>query len=433
MSHLFCFVVTAIGAASAQGQLAFNVEPINYTTAVATDPVAKLNQKIAAGDATLEHNERDGYLTSLLTHLDIPVASQTLVFSKTSMQKQHISPANPRAIFFNDETYIAWVPGAELIEIASTDPMLGTNFYTIEQHGRPMPARISRRTTRCLFCHASSDTGRIPGLMMQSNYTSDDGYRVFPSRSIRPKATGTLRSRWGGWYVTGTHGKQQHLGNLTIDSTENIKAGDQSPNGNVTDLSKWFDTSKYPSPHSDLVALLVLQHQVTTHNLLTATNHTAKRLIHDASVENKANDRPDGFLTDERKVLLDRLAEKLVDGLLMIGGVEFNEPVSGSSDFADGFSKRGPVDSEGRSLRQLDLKRALFRFPCSYLIYSDSFDALPSPVLERASVRLEAVLNSQDNREKYKHVSAADRQAIREVLAETKPELFDEQGDSGGP
>ncbi|QDT09500.1 hypothetical protein K239x_14460 [Planctomycetes bacterium K23_9] len=407
----------------AVAQLSFDLPPIEYSTTAPTDPVAKLNAKVASGDLVLQRDAKFGYLPALLEVLQIPLSSQTLVFSKTSMQRHLISPANPRAIYFNDQTYVGWVPHGEVIEISSTDPMLGTTFYTIEQYSPRRQMRISRRTERCLFCHASSDTGRVPGLLMQSTYTDLDGHRVMPVDSIWPKSSGPLQTRWGGWFATGTHGQQSHLGNLMIDSGDIVTDDIELNNGNVSELSKWFDVTTYPSPHSDLVALMVLEHQVTMHNRLTDTNHRVRHLIRSAEITNQEQGRVKSFLTAEEIIMIDQLAEDLVDTLLMVGALKFSEPVLGSSQFGKEFSAIGPVSAKGKSLRTLDLQRRLFRYPCSYLIYSDSFAALPEQVKTQSIKRLAAVLNGVDVREKYSHLSSEDRVAIREILRSTKPEF----------
>ena len=84
----------------------------------------------------------------------------------------------------------------------------------------------------------------------------------------------------------------------------------------------------------------------------------------------------------------------------------------------------GPRDSHGRSLRDFDLERRIFRYPCSYLIYSPAFDALPVAVREYVSKRLNEILSGEDQTAEFQHLSAEDRRAIREILAETKPGLL---------
>lgn len=409
-----------LGCSAVMAQLPFERAPIEYSKSQANDPVAKLIRRIESKAVKLNHDHDFGYLKSILKELSVSASSQSLVFAKNSLQRQMISPANPRAIYFNDETYVGYVPNGDLIEIASTDPMLGTVFYTIRQADRSDSPQISRVTERCLFCHASTHTGRVPGLMMQSVFTDDGGHRVFPEDSVFPKATGPLNVRWAGWFVTGKHGGQQHLGNLMIDSNDVVRPGSTIDNGNVVDLSRWIDSKKYLTPHSDLVALLVLQHQVSLHNSLTDANHRARLQLHQSQTSNRETIVDGELLTPEDAFVLGQLAEQVVDGLLMVDRIEFTEPVSGTNSFAEQFVLREPRDRKGRTLRMLDLQETVFTYPCSYLIYSESFDSLPKPLLDLIRDRLMNVLSGKDDRTKYGHLTAAKRTAILEILRSTK-------------
>src|SRR5947209_11611205 len=87
----------------------------------------------------LEYTENWGYLPSVLKELNVPISSQTLVFSKSSFQLSQISPQMPRAIYFNDDTYVGWVNHGQFIEIATVDPKTGPVFYTLDQDYDPYP------------------------------------------------------------------------------------------------------------------------------------------------------------------------------------------------------------------------------------------------------------------------------------------------------
>lgn len=409
----------------AVAQLTFQKKPIEYSKTQATDPVAKLLRDLESNQTHLKSKTARGYLSSVLQALDVPVASQTLVFSKTSLQKHLISPRNPRAVYFNDDVYVAWVPEGPMIEIASVDPLLGTVFYVVDQAGGRHPGEIRRENNRCLFCHASSDTGRIPGLLMHSVYTDPDGKRVFSADAIPPDSAGPLQGRWAGWFVSGRHGRQRHLGNLMINAGQRVTVDDTDASANVVDLSKWFDIEKYPTPHSDIVALLVLRHQVTVHNVLIDANHQARvRLYRDAEEVQLSNEKARKAAAKQTAEFIDAVAEQVVDGLLMVGEAEFSDSIKGTSDFASQFVSRGPADSQGRSLRELDLAKSLFKYPCSYLIYTESFDALPKSLMKRIKKRLLAVLESKDTRGKYAHLTADKKTAILEILTATKKELI---------
>jgi hypothetical protein len=108
----------------------------------------------------------------------------------------------------------------------------------------------------------------------------------------------------------------------------------------------------------------------------------------------------------------------------MCGEFTLQDEVAGTSDFAKEFPGRGPHDSQGRSLRDFDLQTRLFRYPCSYLLYSPAFDALPVEVLTRVTERLTGVLKGEDQSDDFAHLSAATRRQILEILQDTKPGLF---------
>ena len=366
---LLCLLLAAMVCDVANAQLPFEKPPIQYSKTPTKDPVSELGEQLSSGQIKLSRDAESGYLNDLLKRLNIPVESQTLVFAKNSLQRVHISPDNPRAIYFNDQSYVGFVPGGDLIEIASTDPQLGTTFYVVDQDDTTGSPAITRKTQRCLFCHASSHTGRVPGLMMLSVYTDSSGHRVFPSDSIFPLPDGPLAGRFAGWYVSGRHGKQRHLGNVMITSDDVITSESKLENGNRLDLSRWFETTKYPAPHSDLIALLVLQHQVTMHNQLTQANYQARRTLYEAGHQvnetKPAHPRLETIprletlhgletLSDETKIALDLIAEELVDHLLMVGGVTFSNPVSGTSQFVEivrrtrPFRFRRPITSRTR-------------------------------------------------------------------------------------
>ena len=101
---------------------------ITYLNDKADDPIAKLGRQLKSGDATLKRGEKHGYLKSLLKTLDVPIESQLLVFSKTALNQKLIGPTNPRAIYFNDDVYIAWVPGAWEIPVIARR-LATTNRY----------------------------------------------------------------------------------------------------------------------------------------------------------------------------------------------------------------------------------------------------------------------------------------------------------------
>ena len=405
----------------AVAQLDFEREPINYSETEPTDRVFQLGQQLAQGEVTLAWDAEHGYLRSLLKQLDIPVSSQTLVFSKTSLQVGRISPKTPRAIYFNDDVYVGWVQHGDLIELSASDAHLGGTFYTLSQHRTDVPAP-KRETSRCLQCHGSTHTRRIPGHLVRSVYPASTGQPVFRLGTHLNDHTTPFHKRWGGWYVTGTHGEQRHMGNVVLDDPDESEDLDTEIGANIIDLSPLLDTTPYLSGHSDIVALMVLQHQVKMHNVLTAANHSGRLTARDAIVMNKALERPVGFMSDSTRRRYESAAEKVVKALLFCDEPLLTSAVVGTSGFTGDFQKRGPFDSQGRSLRQLGLKRRLFAWPCSFLIYSDSFRSLPKGVLNRVHQRLAEIFGGDDTSEDFQHLSASDRRVIHEILGETWPQ-----------
>jgi hypothetical protein len=367
---------------------------------LASDPIAELQQKIKAGEIKLEFDAEGGYLGSLLKNLKIPVSSQTLVFSKTSLQTERISPATPRAMYFNDDVYVGWVPGAPLIEIMSVDPQVGSVFYALPQEKSERPEFERSTGHECSVCHYSREAAPkfVPRLLFSSVVPDVTG-NVEGTFPIPTTDQSPFLERWGGWYVTGTHGNQRHLGNMVLKTPASaFGAASALTSADVTDLRSRFDTTRYPSPHSDIVALMVLAHQVEGQNLIALASGRA------------------GATPQE-------VGEPLVKAMLFAGAVPLTAPIRGTSNFAAEFANLGPRDSRGRSLRDLDLKTRLFRYPLSYLIYSKPFDEMPQGIKAYVYRRLREVLTGEDKSPDFALLSAADRTAILEILRETKPEF----------
>jgi hypothetical protein len=296
-------------------------------------PVTELALNIQNDKIILNFEEEHGYLRSLLQALHIPVSSQTLVFSKSSFQLNQISPEAPRAVYFNDDTYIGWVNRGQFIEIAEVDPKTGPSFYNT---------------------------------LVRARADDIDDMKKFIARM------------------------------------------DLSSGANLTSLSSKFDTKEYISPHSDIVALIVLGHQTHVHNMITSGSYE----IRDAIAQ--------GHTAKMDEIVKDA-GERIVRAMLFVGEAQLAEPVKGTSSFADDFMKRGPRDSKGRSLRDLDLQHRLLRYPLSYLIYSKSFDAMPDELRSYVLKRIREVLTSEDKSADFAHVTEADRKDILEILSETKP------------
>jgi hypothetical protein len=401
----------------------FDRAPIEYSTSKQDNVVTRLQKRMDGGQVKLSFSDDHGYLPAVLKELSVPTSSQMLVFSKTSLQRDRISPRTPRALYFNDEVYIGFCRLGELMEVSVADPKLGTVFYTLAQQPAAKP-RFQRHTENCLACHLSRHQG-VPANVVRSVYPDRDGNPILSGGSFRTDHSSPLKERWGGWYVTGTHGRQPHLGNMILPRKDVPDDLTNQDGLNITDLKGQIDTGMYLTPHSDLIALMVLEHQAEGHNRITAANYQTRLAHRDADIINEMDNAPKGRLTESTARRVDGAAEQLVKYLLFADEAPLTEPLKGTSGFADEFAKRGPFDKKGRSLRDFDLATRLFKYPCSYLVYTPAFDGLPATVKERFYQRLWDVLTAKEIGKEYAHLSASDRRAIKDILIETKPGLPD--------
>src|SRR5580704_16524040 len=234
-----------------QGYVPFSDAPINYRTHPVTDPVAKLQELIDGDEVKLDYEPKHGYLKSVLEKLEIPVDSQTLVFSKTSFQYKKITPRTPRALYFNDDVYVGQVHDGKVLEFVSFDPMQGAMFYILDEHQSDHPV-FERAELDCTQCHIAPGTRNIPGVLLRSIFTMPSGTQAAETHAYITGQQSPLSERWGGWYVTGTQGSQAHMGNVVVADKEHPEQLDRAAGANVTDLSKHIDTAAYLTGSSDI-------------------------------------------------------------------------------------------------------------------------------------------------------------------------------------
>jgi hypothetical protein len=393
---------------------------IQYDTRPTHDPVARLNEALRGGVRTLAHEDGTGYLRSVLEALAVPTESQVLVFSKSGIQRAFTSPENPRALYYNPDVVVGYIPGAPMLEVAAQDPQQGTIFYTLDQGATGEPRFV--RGSTCLTCHVSASTLDVPGPIARSNRVSEDGsllLRAGPSIAVNHRTPHT--QRWGGWFVTtslSTPPYQQlgHLGNLTIAAF----SGDDEP-AIVSNraLVRWLDSAPesrgYLSSVSDLAALLVFDHQMHAMNLLTRLNWEWRI----AAAAGRA------LVTDE--AIAERLDE-LADYLLFVDEATPVVAVTPRSGYAARLAAAVPKDRHGRSLADLDLATRLMRYPLSYMVYSEAFDGLAPEVKAAVTRRLLRRLTSRDRTPRLAHLATPAARAAAAILRETKPELIELAG-----
>src|SRR5687767_21692 len=379
---------------------------IAYSTGAVDNAVTRLNARLQAGTARLAFAAGNGYLPSVLQAFDISPASQTLVFSQTSFQADRINMHNPRAVFFNDTVAVGWVRGGEVLEVAVQDPRQGAQFYALEQKAAEAPQLV--RNNQCLACHLTWETLGVPGFMTTSMYPLPDDPNAYANGFTTVHGS-PLEQRWGGWWVTGNTGGARHMGNVPVMPPDKSKAR-PNPQAPMASVEGIFDLKGYPSNSSDVVALLVLNHQTQMLNHLTRVGWEARVAAAEPSAD--ANAR------------VVEAAADLVSYMLFLDEAPLAGPVKGHTAYAEWFTAQGPRDGKGRSLREFDLTRRLFKYPCSYLIYSEAFDNLPANAKRAVYERLWALLSGKATPARGQRAMApADRQAVLDILRETKPDL----------
>jgi hypothetical protein len=367
-----------------------NHPAIKYLTADTDTVVDRLNAKLHDGSAKLVFDAKTGYLKSVLDLLNVPVESQMMVYTQTSLQAQHIKMNNPRAIYFNDSVSVGYIRGAGLIEIVAQDATMGSIFYVI--HQAPVAQATFGRDQQCLRCHLSWDTLGVPGLSVLT---------TFPRQSVDDYANGgsvdhyrPIEERWGGWYVTGKQVPKRHMGNYPLIVPKAIATSPPA----YESLAGLFDLDGYLTPYSDIEALMVLEHQAHFANLVTRASYETR-------------------LGEAARIA--EAAEALADYMLFVDEAAIPGPVEGSSGFRAKFVAQGPTDSKGRSLRELDLKTRLQKYPLSYMIYSPAFRGLPNAPKNLVMRQIDRVLSGEITGKKYAHLTSDIRGAIREILNET--------------
>ena len=383
------------------------------------DPRAALTEALGAG---LLDNDLPVWedMREVLRVAGVPEASQVLVFSKTSLQHQLIGPRNPRAIYFNDDCYIGYVPGG-VIEYgdADEDTDLGSGFYAIDPTLGAEAQLVSDRS--CLSCHEGSRTNYRPGFLIRSIFPDPDGHVITSAGSTLVTHDTPIDKRWGGWYVTGQSGDTHHRGNqIAIEHPNGDAFIDNELGSNVEDLSHHFSLSRYLEPTSDIVALMVLEHQVQMHNLLTQGSTS----VHEQTERSKslAKHLEEPFIPENNETLqrvISANAERIVKHLLFCDEVELTSPISGSEKYIEQFRANRKEDAQGRSLKDFDLQTRMFKYRCSYMVYSRAFELMPELLMEAVVAKLHGVLSGNEVDEAFAHLGANERRAILSILRET--------------
>jgi len=385
----------------------WDMAPLRYSDTTANDSITKMAADLASGTRRVEGSTGLERLKFVLHHLGVPEESQALVFSKTSHQNHLIHPKNPRSLFFSEEAYVGYVPGGA-IEVIVQDPVLGPVFYVIEA-GEPGKLKIERDTSLCMSCHGTTRTEGVPGLLVRSVFPNPEGHPLLAKGTTHVTHETPIPERWGGYYVTG-RSSLPHLGNRTYDEQSDH---DEPQASELSDLRDRIDVTKYPRPTSDIVALMVLEHQCQMHNLLNAASMQYRRSHFLAKAIDPSADPDQGSAGR----VADGMAEKIVAWMFFKDEASPGDGVEGSEEFQKAFTARFPRTMEGDSLADFQLYDRLFKNRCSYMVYSRTFRDLPPRVKSSVLAKMKAALAGEDPA--FDWLKDSERKRISGILEET--------------
>ena len=381
----------------------FGDEPHNYWTEPKDDPFTKFTNRVERGEVKLDASTGEKeFITGLLGQLGIPVGSQLWVFSATSLQSGRISVRNPRALYFNEDMYIGYVPGGQ-VEVASLDSELGTIFYIFDMPTGNSPVRF-QRSERCMNCHAGEAQYRVPGLAVESVISGPNAGSLDAFRRGESGHTIPLEKRWGGWHVTGAPASLKHHGNVTGRSQGGkLTMIDVPPGGS-------FDMARYPVSTSDVLPHLIFEHQVGFTNRVTE----ARYLTRAALAAGK------GRISSEDAKMLDTKAAELTRYILFADEAPLpREGITGDARFKEEFLRTRKAAPDGTSLKDFDLRTRLFKHRCSYMIYSRAFTTLPKEFKDRVYARLSVALSETVPSREFAYLSVPEKRAIRSIVSAT--------------
>ena len=408
MRNIVCSILCLgfASSTSAQQKADYDLAPLHYSTCKDTNTITRLQSAMDAHKLSLPGSTPNEILASLLKELNIPISSQMLIFSKTSLQRRLISPQNPRAVYYNRDFYVAYVPGGKIEIIACDDPS-GPMFYEFDPAELPARRKFARKPV-CIACHANQNTMNVPGLLARSVFTDKLGNPLLSKGSFLTTPASPISERWGGWYVTGTHGKSRHMGNQWEH--------DPAPGQNITDLSPYFDTGKYLTTTSDILAMMLMEHQIQVYNTLNAARVNFGRTIFLSQAINGG--KYNSSTPAARKMLQDHV-HAILKVLLFSHEARLPEDgITGSRKYEQAFTRAG-LGSNGHSLRDLRLQKRLFKYRCSYMIHSKAFAQLPPEIKTPVLTQLHTLLTSTQPFAHLPALSSREKSRIHSILSHT--------------
>ena len=405
----WCFLLIPALVQMASGEADFwDMAPLRYSDTKAEDSIAELAAELASGSKKLEGVRGLERLRFVLRELGVPEESQALVFSKTSHQNHLIHPKNPRALYFSPEAYVGYVPGGA-IELIVEDPALGPVFYVIDDDDAGK-ALVQRDTNLCMSCHGTTRTEGIPGMLVRSVFPNPDGHPLLAKGTTHVTHETPIPDRWGGYYITG-RSSLPHLGNFTYD--EQDESDNKARMSELADLRGQIDVSKYLRPTSDIIALMVLEHQCQMHNLLNAAAMQYRRSHYLGKAIDPQGDPDQGSAGR----VADGMAERIVAWMFFKDEADLGDGVEGNEEFQKAFTSRFPRTKSGDSLADFQLYDRLFKNRCSYMVYSKTFRDLPPRVKWAVIAKMKAALAGEDPG--FDWLKESERKRISGILEET--------------
>lgn len=387
----------------------FRKEPHNYLTHEADDRFSGVLKKLQSGETKLDTTSDKTFLASLLGALDIPVSSQILVFSASSLQSGIINPRNPRALYFNEDTYVGYVPNGK-VEVISMDPTHAAIFYIFERlrPGGGLP--VIARSDKCFNCHAGNATRRVPGLIAESLLPmADSGASLETYRRDEQGHHIPLDQRFGGWHLTGGH----HLG-TTHANLMGVSKGAGKFDKVAANPGQLWNIESHLLPTSDILPNLVHEHQLGFEN----------RVFHAAYVMRQLHPEGRGPLPFAAKPEVEKLADELARYILFTDEAKLpSQGIEGDPGFMKDFIRNRKPTKNGIALKDFDLKSRLFKHRASYMLYTDSWQKLPTTLKDRVYYKMAEGLRDQNPAPAGMHLPIEERHAIRAILKETLPGL----------
>lgn len=379
------FLALICGAVAESDPVSFADAPHSYWERKSEDRLQRFMNEVQAGRALVDASSDRAFFQSVLKGLNVPESSQMVVFSATSFQSGIVNPRSPRAIYFNEDTSVGFIPGGRL-EVASFDPHGGMMFYIFD---RPRAEGVPAfgRSKSCMNCHTDTMSSGRPGHVINSVAVWWDGSTQETYRYDEVGHHVPMDVRFGGWHLTGTYLMAKSHANLVGNLTPSGFKGEKNAPGDHADLTR------YPRATSDILVQLVHEHQCGFTNRVIAAIYDHREKPGDAAAAQKA-------------------AESLAEYVLFKKEAPLPKGLAGDPDFVRDFQAAAP----GSPLRQFDLRTRIFKTRCSYMIQTPIWQALPGDVRNRAEALLRAAVAEKPS-PLGAHLSPEERAEIRPLLA----------------